>query len=180
MLTRTKLRSALAVALVASLAVFAAACGDDDDNGDSNDPGGAGTPIRAGGSPQTAPTTIATQAAQPTSASGTTILIAENATIGEILTDAEGMTLYTFSNDTAGSGTSACTGGCANAWPPLTVDGTPTKPAAASGEIATITRDDGKTQVTYKGLPLYFFANDTAAGQTNGHMLNNVWFAAKP
>jgi len=82
-----------------------------------------------------------------------------------------GMTLYTFTKDVAGSGASACTGDCLTNWPALTVDAgvTPTGDATVKGQLGTITRaDNGKLQVTYKGLPLYFFSKDTAPGDTNG------------
>jgi predicted lipoprotein with Yx(FWY)xxD motif len=81
------------------------------------------------------------------------------------------MTVYTFTKDVAGSGTSACTGGCLTSWPALTVDPgvTPTGDVTVKGQLGTITRaDNGKLQVTYNGLPLYFFAKDTAPGDTNG------------
>jgi len=82
-----------------------------------------------------------------------------------------GMTLYTFTKDTADSGTSACTGGCLTNWPALTVGAgaVPTGDATVTGKLGTIVRaDNGATQVTYNGLPLYFFAKDTAPGDTNG------------
>jgi predicted lipoprotein with Yx(FWY)xxD motif len=82
-----------------------------------------------------------------------------------------GMTVYTFTKDVAGSGTSACTGGCLTTWPALTVDPgvAPTGDASVTGALGTITRvDNGAIQVTYKGLPLYFFSKDTAPGDTNG------------
>ena len=88
------------------------------------------------------------------------------------------MTLYVFKNDTAG--TSVCNGECATNWPPLLVEagGSVTPGPGISGAIGTTTRDDGTTQVTYEGAPLYYFVGDTAAGDTNGHGLNDVWFVA--
>lgn len=82
-----------------------------------------------------------------------------------------GMTLYTFTKDVAGSGTSACTGGCLTNWPALTIAAgdTPTGDSTVTGTLGTIVRaDNGATQVTYNGKPLYFFAKDTAPGDTNG------------
>jgi len=86
-----------------------------------------------------------------------------------------GMTLYTFTKDVAGNGKSACTGGCLTAWPALTVPAgtTPTGDATVTGALGTIVRaDNGQTQVTYKGLPLYFFQNDKAPGDTKGIYTN--------
>jgi predicted lipoprotein with Yx(FWY)xxD motif len=91
-----------------------------------------------------------------------------------------GRTLYTFNSDSAGSGVSNCNGACASRWPPLTVAaGTvPGGGTGASGQLGTIRRSDGTTQVTYNGLPLYFFAGDSAAGQTNGSYPG--WSLVKP
>ncbi len=90
------------------------------------------------------------------------------------------MTVYTFTKDAKDSGTSACTGGCITKWPALTVAAgeTPKGGTGVSGTLATITRDDGTLQVTYNGLPLYFFANDKAPGDANGVYEN--WEAVKP
>jgi predicted lipoprotein with Yx(FWY)xxD motif len=85
------------------------------------------------------------------------------------------MTVYTFDKDVAGSGTSNCTGGCLANWPALTVatGDTPTGGAGVTGTLGTIVRaDNGATQVTYNGLPLYFFANDKVPGDTNGIYTN--------
>jgi predicted lipoprotein with Yx(FWY)xxD motif len=83
-----------------------------------------------------------------------------------------GMTLYQFSQDMSGSGTSACTGGCISTWPPLTVPAgtTPTGASGITGQLATITRTDGKgIQVTYNGRPLHFYSGDTKPGDANGN-----------
>lgn len=81
------------------------------------------------------------------------------------------MTLYTFDKDVAGNGASNCSGGCLTKWPALTVAAgdTPTGGAGVTGTLGTITRaDNSALQVTYNGLPLYFFANDKAPGDANG------------
>ncbi len=81
------------------------------------------------------------------------------------------MTLYTFTKDVKDSGISTCTGGCLTAWPALTVPvgSTPTGGAGVTGKLGTITRtDNGALQVTYNGLPLYFFHNDVKPGDTLG------------
>jgi predicted lipoprotein with Yx(FWY)xxD motif len=85
------------------------------------------------------------------------------------------MTVYTFDKDVAGSGVSNCTGDCLTAWPALTVAAgdTPTGGPGVKGTLGTITRaDNGELQVTYDGLPLYFFFKDTAPGNTNGIYTN--------
>lgn len=101
-----------------------------------------------------------------------------DAQLGHVLTDANGMTLYVFSNDEAG--VSNCSGGCAEAWPPLIVEteSVPVAPLAVPGEFGTTERDDGSLQVTYNGWPLYGWQNDTAPGDTTGQAVNDVWWVA--
>jgi predicted lipoprotein with Yx(FWY)xxD motif len=89
---------------------------------------------------------------------------------------ANGMTLYTFDKDAAGSGKSACNGPCAANWPPLAAGAD----AKDSGDFTVVTRDDGAKQWAYKGKPLYFWAKDTKAGDKTGDGVNQVWHAAKP
>jgi predicted lipoprotein with Yx(FWY)xxD motif len=98
-----------------------------------------------------------------------------------LVAGSNGMTVYTFTNDAANSGKSACSGGCLTKWPALTVaaGATPTAGNGVSGQLGTITRsDNGQLQVTYNGLPLYFFAGDKAPGDTNGSYPN--WNLVKP
>lgn len=83
-----------------------------------------------------------------------------------------GFTLYVFDNDLGTSG-SACNGGCATNWPPVLVtDGD----VSSIPGLTTITREDGGVQAAYQGRPLYFFAGDTAVGDTNGNAVNDVWW----
>lgn len=82
------------------------------------------------------------------------------------------MTLYTFAKDTAGSGKSVCNGSCATNWPPLLVDGG----SSVSGDYSVITRDDGKKQLAYKGMPLYFWIKDIKPGDKTGNgFLGGAW-----
>jgi predicted lipoprotein with Yx(FWY)xxD motif len=110
--------------------------------------------------------------------------VIKTATVGSngtlIVANSNGMTVYQFSKDVKDSGKSACSGGCATTWPPLTVAAgtTPTGDIGVTGKIATITRDDGTIQVTYNGLPLYFFSGDKAVGDSNG--IYSGWSAVKP
>jgi predicted lipoprotein with Yx(FWY)xxD motif len=111
-----------------------------------------------------------------------TVEAKEVGTIGTALVaGSNGMTVYTFTKDTKDSGKSACTGGCISTWPALTVAAgeTPKGGTGVTGTLGTITReDDGSLQVTYNGLPLYFFKNDKAPGDANGVYEN--WEAVKP
>ncbi|MDO8530975.1 MAG: hypothetical protein Q7T26_02235 [Dehalococcoidia bacterium] len=105
--------------------------------------------------------------------------IAKNATLGAVLADASGRTLYLFAKDEKNKST--CTGGCAQTWPPLL-----SKDAPKAGEgvtaamLGTITRADGFTQVTYNGLPLYYFARDEKPGDVKGQNVGGNWFVVNP
>ena len=105
------------------------------------------------------------------------IRLAANATFGSILTDGDGNSLYFFSKDTKDN--SVCVDGCAGSWPAYHNDDISVGAGLDSNDFATITRTDGTMQTTYKGWPLYYFANDAAAGDTNGDGVGGVWFIAK-
>ena len=119
----------------------------------------------------------------PTTASGKTATVGvSNASLGNILVNSQGRTLYLFSRD---SGTmSECNGACAVNWPPLQVEGKPTLGSGAKASLAsTSTRSAGVRQVTYNGHPLYLFKGDSKPGDTNGEGLNafgGSWFAVSP
>lgn len=101
------------------------------------------------------------------SGSGAAAVDAHSGPDGTYLTDGSGRTLYLFMADTGGS--SNCNGSCASAWPPLTTTGPPTAGSGVTAaDLGTVTRSDGTKQVTYSGHPLYYFAQDAAAGQTTG------------
>jgi predicted lipoprotein with Yx(FWY)xxD motif len=98
---------------------------------------------------------------------GVTVGSASSPSFGVVLTGPNGMTLYTHAGDTATS--SSCTGACATAWPPLETKGQPTAGTGVTGQLGTLTRPDGATQVTYGGLPLYYWQGDTKAGDATGN-----------
>jgi predicted lipoprotein with Yx(FWY)xxD motif len=100
-------------------------------------------------------------------AAGVTVGTAKSATLGTYLTGPNGMALYTHAGDSATSST--CTGGCASAWPPLATTGQPTAGSGVTGQLGTLTRADGTVQVTYGGLPLYYWQGDTKAGDVTGN-----------
>ncbi len=106
--------------------------------------------------------------------------VATDAKVGKFLTGEDGKTLYTFKKDSPG--TSTCTGQCATNWPPFTLDTGETVQAGSgvTGTLATISRPDGTTQVTYGGMPLYYFAADAKAGDVAGQGIGNVWYVAAP
>lgn len=159
---------ALATSLV--LAGALAACGG---NGtDDDEPSGAGT---TGAGTESADPMGPTDSADPMGQAAT-VMTAES-DLGTILVDADGATLYLFTNDSPG--VSTCEDACLAAWPPLIGE-----PEAGTGVddslLGTLTRSDGSTQVTYNGWPLYYWANDVAAGDTTGQGVNGVWFVVDP
>ena len=106
------------------------------------------------------------------SGSGATVSTASTSK-GNVLAGPTGMTLYTYAKDS--EATSACSGGCATAWPPLTVPAgqAPTAGSGVTGTLATLTRADGTVQVTYNGWPLYYWKGDKAAGDVTGDGVNS-------
>jgi predicted lipoprotein with Yx(FWY)xxD motif len=109
-----------------------------------------------------------------------TVQVAEHPTQGNILTDSQGMTLYLFTKDT--ENVSNCYDQCAVNWPPLLAEAG-TEPSAGEGvpgQLGVIDRTDGNQQVTYNGMPLYYFAKDSQAGDTNGQYVGGVWFVVHP
>ena len=98
------------------------------------------------------------------------------------LTGEDGKTLYVFANDKVGDGKSACYDQCATNWPPFTVDAKSQLKAGSgvTGTLDVLTRTDGKLQVTYKGAPVYYYAADSAAGDTKGDGVAGKWSVAAP
>ncbi len=92
-----------------------------------------------------------------------------------MFTDAKGMTLYTFDNDKEAN-KSTCTGNCLNNWPAVKAEASDKD----MGDWTVITRDDGTKQWAYKGKPLYYFAQDKAAGDKVGDGRGGIWHVAKP
>ena len=119
--------------------------------------------------------------ALPTTANGqsATLGIANNGSLGNILVDSKGRTLYLFQHDTGSKST--CTGACAVNWPPLLAAGKPTVGNGANASLtATTARSNGGTQVTYNGHPLYRFKGDSSPGDENGQGVNafgGLWYA---
>jgi predicted lipoprotein with Yx(FWY)xxD motif len=150
-------RGSLAASGLAALTLVLAACGG---GTSAYGAGGYGAPSAT---PSTATETAATVDLRTVS-------------LGQILVDAQGRTLYLFEADKGGK--SNCDGPCATAWPPLLSTGAPQAAMGASASlIGTTTRGDGTTQVTYAGHPLYYFVGDKAPGDTTGQDIDQ--FGAK-
>ena len=148
--------------LVAACVLLFAACGGDEDGTEA---GGGETPAAE---------------EEPQEEAEATIEVAD-ASLGEILADADGNTLYMFVPDEEQNGEPTCYDDCAEAWPALEAEG-----EVAAGEgldqslLGSAERTDGATQVTYNELPLYYFSGDEAAGDTNGQGLMDVWYVVSP
>ncbi len=106
------------------------------------------------------------------------VQLRNDGTFGQVMTDADGFTLYFFAPDSDGN--SNCAGGCIDAWPVFNPSELTLDDGLSADDFGSITRDDGATQTTFKGWPLYRFANDAAAGDINGDGSGSVWFVAKP
>jgi predicted lipoprotein with Yx(FWY)xxD motif/cytochrome c2 len=108
-----------------------------------------------------------------------TVQTAQHEEIGTYLTDAEGRSLYLFTRDS--ENTSTCTDQCAENWPPLLVEGEPMAgQGVATSLLGTTERDDGSTQVTYNGWPLYYFARDESPGEIAGQGVGDPWYLISP
>jgi len=113
---------------------------------------------------------------------GATIKVAKAGGLGQVIVNARGMTLYDFHKDKGK--TSSCYGKCAEAWPPLLTNGTPSAAGGAkSSLLGTTKRKDGSTQVTYNGHPVYGFVGDKKPGEANGNdvtAFGGEWYAMHP
>lgn len=116
-------------------------------------------------------------------APATGISVSTDATLGPLLADSKGSTLYMFADDVTGQ--SMCTGGCLSVWPIAYIKNPTLGSGVTSADFGEITRADGSLQTTYKGFPLYYYSPDgngkiEAAGETNGDGVENEWYVAKP
>jgi predicted lipoprotein with Yx(FWY)xxD motif len=135
---------------LAIVALAAAGCGSDSDS-DSGDEGAAKEPAAE-------TTTTNESKSKPAASKGTTIKLADSQ-FGKVLFDQAGQAIYLF--DKEKSDKAECYGECAAAWPPVFTDGEPQAGAGIDESLlGTTKRRDGKTQVTYNGHPLYFYAHE--------------------
>ncbi|MCU7826527.1 hypothetical protein [Kitasatospora sp. DSM 101779] len=164
-----------AAGLLPALALGAAACGSS--GGGSNS---ATAPSVAYPPASSAPASGSQTSGQP-GATGTAVVV-HDSNLGKILTDSQGRTLYLFEKDSPTM--SACDGACAVAWPPLTTTGTPQAGAGVNAtDLSTITRADHRTEVTYHGHPLYYYAGDHKPGDTTGEgskAFGAGWYVLNP
>lgn len=156
------IKAILAVGAVGALALTACS---------SSKSGGSTAPLASAGSPSTS--TASTPSSSAANAA-VTVSIAKTSK-GNTLVGPNGRSLYTYAPDTATA--SNCSGGCASTWPPLVGTAQPGAGLEAS-EFGTVTRSDGSTQITYDKHPLYYYSQDSAAGDINGDGIEGVWHLA--
>lgn len=155
-------RRAVLGAAAASIG-FAGCIGDDGSDGD------------AGDTTTDAPTTT-DGGAGTASDEGPTVALRAHPDLGDILVGPDGLTLYMFDQDTEGEAASSCSGGCADVWPPLTVEETPAAGDDVSVTLDTFEREDGATQVMAGGWPVYYYAQDSDPGDAEGQGVNDIWW----
>jgi len=158
---RSKLLFALATGAAAAV-IGLAGCAGNSNSGSNGSSGNSGLQAGSGGSAQNA-----------------ALSTAQSASLGTIVTDSKGRTVYLYTKDTASPSASNCSGQCAQNWPPV---------LASSGAVqgidkslvGSITRSDGTKQMTLAGWPLYEFAGDSGPGAATGQGKGGVWFAVTP
>lgn len=165
------MRISTAVALGAGMVLALAGCSDDNGNGDGGSTAAPSAPAPSP-SPSEAPSETAPAAAAE--------LGVATSDLGEIVVDGQGMTVYMFTNDTQGSGSSVCTDQCAAAWPAVHAAAATPSVEGVTGEVGTITGVDGELQVTLNGWPLYTYAQDQAPGDVTGQGVGSVWYVISP
>ena len=124
----------------------------------------------------------ATAATSKTPSGASATVDVAKSSLGSILVNSNGRTLYLFKADVGMH--SACAGACVTKWPPLLATGQPTADAGlTASKLSTITRSDGTTQITYDGHPLYLFVKDHKPGDVKGQgviAFGAAWFALSP
>ncbi|WP_026554774.1 COG4315 family predicted lipoprotein [Arthrobacter sp. 35W] len=143
-----------------------------------------------GGTSSAAPSTSQATTAAPATTSpggsttepmaGSAVLKTATSSLGSIVVDAAGKTVYYFDKDTAGSGASACNGACLAAWPAVVAPSDAPAVDGVTATVGTITRNDGTKQVTLNGLPIYTYTPDANAGDVKGQGFGGIWWVIAP
>jgi predicted lipoprotein with Yx(FWY)xxD motif len=129
-----------------------------------------------GGDTSSSGSTTSSASSSSSPATSSAALMTADTDLGNIVVDGKGMTVYMFDKDTKGSGKSNCSGECLTAWPPVVAESDSPTVDGVTGEVGTITRDDGTKQVTLDGWPLYYWQGDKAPGDTTGQAVQGVWW----
>lgn len=148
-------RSGITVAAFACAAVLGlAGCGGGGGGASGNGTGGGGT-------------------ATGSVARDASVVKIANSSLGDILVDGNGHTLYLFTDDSKNTNSMNCDASCLKLWPP--VEGKPSAGSGADAKLIGTTKGD-KPQATYAGHPLYYYANDKAVGDTKGQGIDKIWY----
>lgn len=143
--------------------------------------GGAYRPGTSSSGSSSAGAGAASGSATPTPGqSAVPVLKTASTSLGSVVVDDKGMTVYVFDKDTANSGKSACNADCSGMWPAVRATSSTPPVTGVTGIVGTISRDDGTMQVTVDGLPVYTYANDAAAGDVKGQGVGGTWWAVAP
>ena len=176
--TQFVLRGLILAVPLAATVLAAAACSSSGSGSSAASPSAA--PSTTSAAPST--TSPASPIAAPSSGGTGTAIQTAQTSLGTVLTDGKGITVYLFEADTGT--TSTCYAACAAAWPPVLTTGAPVAgPGAKASLLGTTKRTDGTTQATYAGHPLYHFRASTQPGQVNGQGVNGFgahWDAVRP
>lgn len=144
-----------ALILVGALTTLAA-CGGSSSTGTSSSSGGGGS-------------------------NGSSTIATGSTSLGMVLTDSRGLTLYYFTPEQGNKVVCASDSSCNGTWPPVTSSsGAPSAPSGVNGTFGVVTLPNGQAEVTFNGWPLHTYAGDSGAGQTNGQGIAGKWFAATP
>jgi predicted lipoprotein with Yx(FWY)xxD motif len=161
---KSTLRTGLAAALLVALSLTGCSSGAGS-TGSASDEGASSS------NPSTTPSPTESE-----DESGEYALETADTSLGTVVVDLNGMTVYVFDKDTQNSGTSVCEGDCLATWPSVTATDDAPEAEGVTGTLGTITRTDGSKQVTLNGWPLYLFAGDRAAGDVTGQGVGGVWW----
>lgn len=175
-------RSASLVASAVAVLALTTACGQDGAGRSASQNVGATAPAPGYGTPG-AGSGVDAQAGQEAAVPNTPagqLAVTADAELGDVLTDADGRTLYRFDQDTAEPPRSNCDGDCATAWPPVPSDDAGAGEGVDAELLGEITRPDGTKQLTVGGWPAYRYAKDVNPGDTEGQGVNGTWFALAP
>src|SRR5262245_32030216 len=159
------------LALFVPLVLLMAACSSEPEATTTTEPTESPPATEAATTPSASPAESPEASEEP---SGEATVLVASTDLGDILTDADGMTIYFFANDE--ENTSNCEGDCLANWPAVQVVGEPEAGEGVDAELGTFERADGTIQLTVNGYPAYHFAGDAAAGDTNGQGVGDVWW----
>ncbi|MFM6851449.1 MAG: hypothetical protein ACKOVB_20345 [Terrabacter sp.] len=168
-------RSFSTAALAGTVLLLSAACGSS-----TPTPTPAASSAAGSSSTSSAASSSSSSAAAPMVHPDVTELKTASSSLGTIVVDSQGMTLYMFDKDTKGGTKSACEGQCLTAWPPAMMGAAAPTLTGVTGTVASIGTADGKKQLTLDGWPLYYWFKDTKAGDVSGQAVKGVWWVLDP